>query len=137
ALRLGMCFASAALIRVMNVIKPPYNISAPSQALALDALDNVAEKERMVTQTVAERDRLAHQLGTLPNVQHIFPSDANFLLVRFDEAHAVFEQLIDSKVIVRDRSSVTRCEDCLRITVGTEAENARLMDVLQSIAVPI
>ncbi|MBO0947597.1 histidinol-phosphate transaminase [Fibrella forsythiae] len=137
ALRLGMCFASAELIRIMNVIKPPYNISAPSQALALDALDNVAEKERMVMQTVTERNRLAHQLGTLPNVQHIFPSDANFLLVRFDEAHAVFEQLIDSKVIVRDRSSVTRCEDCLRITVGTEAENARLLAVLHAIAVPI
>lgn len=137
ALRLGMCFASAELIRVMNVIKPPYNISAPSQALALEALDHIDEKEAMVAQTLAERDQLAAQLGTLPNVQHVFPSDANFLLVRFDEAHSVFEQLIDSKVIVRDRSSVTRCEDCLRITVGTEAENARLMDVLQAIAVPI
>ncbi|XWW45746.1 histidinol-phosphate transaminase [Fibrella sp. USSR17] len=137
ALRLGMCFASAELIRVMNVIKPPYNISAPSQALALEALEHVADKESMVAQTLTERDRLATQLGTLPNVQHVFPSDANFLLVRFDEAHAVFEQLIDSKVIVRDRSSVTRCEDCLRITVGTEAENERLLEVLQAIAVAI
>ncbi|NID11021.1 histidinol-phosphate transaminase [Fibrivirga algicola] len=137
ALRLGMCFASAELIRVMNVIKPPYNISAPSQALALEALEHVADKESMVAQTLTERDRLATQLGTLPNVQHIFPSDANFLLVRFDEAQAVFEQLIDSKVIVRDRSSVTRCEDCLRITVGTEAENERLLEVLQAIAVAI
>ncbi len=137
ALRLGMCFASAELIRVMNVIKPPYNISAPSQALALEALDHVAEKEQMVAQTLLERDRLAAQLEALPNVQHVFPSDANFLLVRFDEAHAVFEQLIDSKVIVRDRSSVARCEDCLRITVGTPDENARLMEVLQGIAVPI
>lgn len=137
ALRLGMCFASPELIRVLNVIKPPYNISAPSQALALEALDHVADKEAMVAQTLLERDRLAAQLGTLPNVQQVFPSDANFLLVRFDETHAVFEQLIESKVIVRDRSSVTRCEDCLRITVGTEAENARLLDVLQSIAVTI
>ena len=137
ALRLGMCFASAELIRVMNVIKPPYNISAPSQALALEALEQVAKKEAMVAQTLIERDRLAAQLGTLPNVQHVFPSDANFLLVRFDEAHSVFEQLIDSKVIVRDRSSVTRCEDCLRITVGTQEENARLLDVLQAIAVTI
>jgi histidinol-phosphate aminotransferase len=137
ALRLGMCFASAELIRVMNVIKPPYNISAPSQALALEALEQVAKKEAMVAQTLIERDRLAAQLGTLPNVQHVFPSDANFLLVRFDEAHSVFEQLIDSKVIVRDRSRVTRCEDCLRITVGTQEENARLLDVLQAIAVTI
>ena len=137
ALRLGMCFASAELIRVLKTIKPPYNISAPSQTLALEALENVARKESMVAQTLLERDRLAARLGTLPNVQRVFPSDANFLLVRFDEAHAVFEQLIGSKVIVRDRSSVTRCEDCLRITVGTQTENARLLDVLHAITVPV
>lgn len=135
ALRLGMCFASPDIIRVLNVIKPPYNISAPTQALALEALDHVADKEAMVAQTLLERDRLATQLASLPNVRRIFPSDANFLLVRFDDAHTVFEQLIDSKVIVRDRSSVTRCEDCLRITVGTEAENARLLEVLTSTVV--
>ncbi|WP_041259174.1 histidinol-phosphate transaminase [Fibrella aestuarina] len=135
ALRLGMCFASPELIGVLNVIKPPYNISAPTQALALDALDHVAEKEQMVADTLIERAQLADQLGTLPNVQHIFPSDANFLLVRFDDADAVFEQLIEQKVIVRNRSSVTRCEGCLRITVGSPAENARLLDVLQTIAV--
>lgn len=135
ALRLGMCFASPELIGVLNVIKPPYNISAPTQALALDALDHVADKTQMVADTLTERDRLADRLGTLPNVQHIFPSDANFLLVRFEEADAVFEQLIEQKVIVRNRSSVTRCEDCLRITVGSPAENDRLLDVLQHIAV--
>ncbi|MEZ0610389.1 histidinol-phosphate transaminase [Fibrella sp. WM1] len=135
ALRLGMCFASPELIGVLNVIKPPYNISAPTQALALDALDHVAAKDQMVADTLTEREHLADQLGTLPNVQHIFPSDANFLLVRFDDADAVFEQLIEQKVIVRNRSSVTRCEGCLRITVGSPAENARLLDVLQTIAV--
>lgn len=135
ALRLGMCFASPELIAVLNVIKPPYNISAPAQALALDALDHVAEKDQMVADTLTERDRLAAQLGTLPNVQQVFPSDANFLLVRFDDGNAVFEQLIEQKVITRNRSSVTRCEECIRITVGTPDENARLLDVLQSIVI--
>ena len=136
ALRLGMCFASPDLIRVMNVIKPPYNISAPSQALALEALDHAREKDVMVARLLQERTHLAQELGTLPNVRRVFPSDANFLLVRFDDAHAIFRQLIDSKVIVRNRSAVTRCEDCLRITVGTRAENARLLAVLQQLAVP-
>jgi histidinol-phosphate aminotransferase len=133
ALRLGMCFASPDLIRVLNVIKPPYNISAPTQALALDALEHVAAKEQMVADTLRERTRLAAQLGTLPNVQQLFHSDANFLLVRFDDGNAVFEQLIEQKVITRNRSSVIRCENCVRISVGTPAENDRLMQVLNAI----
>jgi histidinol-phosphate aminotransferase len=128
ALRLGMCFASPELIGVLNVIKPPYNISAPTQVLALDALDHVAEKEQMVADTLAERIRLAERLGTLPNVQRVFPSDANFLLVRFEDGNAVFEQLIEQKVITRN------CEDCVRISVGTPAENDRLMAVLVEIS---
>lgn len=135
ALRLGMCFASPELIGVLNVIKPPYNISGPTQTLALDALDHLADKEQMVADTLAERERLAHQLSNLPNVQHVFPSDANFLLARFEEADDVFAQLIEQKVIVRNRSTVTRCEDCLRISVGTPSENDRLLDVLQDIAI--
>ncbi|MBO0933696.1 histidinol-phosphate transaminase [Fibrella aquatilis] len=135
ALRLGMCFASVDIIRVLNLIKPPYNISAPTQALALDALDHVAEKKQMVADTLAERSRLAEGLRRLPTVQQVFPSDANFLLVRFDDANDIFNQLIDSQVIVRNRSAVTRCEGCLRISVGTPAENDRLLAVLESIAV--
>ena len=133
ALRLGICFASEEVIRVLNLIKPPYNISAPTQALVLDALNHVAEKDQMVAQTLAERTRLADALNRLPMVQHVFPSDANFLLVRFDDANDTFNQLIDSQVIVRNRSSVTRCEGCLRISVGTPAENDRLLAVLESI----
>jgi histidinol-phosphate aminotransferase len=133
ALRLGMCFASPELIGVLNLIKPPYNISAPTQALALDALEHVVAKEQMVAQTLLERTRLAAQLGTLPNVQRVYPSDANFLLVQFDEGNEVFNQLIEQKVITRNRSSVMRCEDCVRISVGTPAENDRLMQALTAI----
>lgn len=130
-LRLGMCFASPELIAVMNKIKPPYNISAPTQALALDALTHEADKRQMVDEIMAERQWLADALQTLPIVQHIHPSDANFLLVRFIDAKGTFAYLIDQQVIVRDRSSVKLCDGCLRITVGTRAENERLIEVLR------
>lgn len=130
ALRLGMCFASEELIQVLNKIKPPYNISAPTQTLALEALNHEAEKNKMVTELLEERQTLVENLRSLPSVQVVYPSDANFLLVRFDDAKAVFEHLIDKQVIVRDRSKVKLCDGCLRISVGTKAENERLLDVL-------
>jgi histidinol-phosphate aminotransferase len=134
ALRLGMCFASEELIRVLNKIKPPYNISAPTQSLALEALDHEADKNKMVAEILTERQVLAEKLRSLPFVQVIHPSDANFLLVQFDEAKATFEHLIEQQVIVRDRSKVTLCDGCLRITVGTSAENDRLLAVLRSMS---
>jgi len=130
ALRLGMCFASEALIRVLNKIKPPYNISAPTQQLALEALDHVTEKDRMVADLLAQRTDLHEKLLRSPIVRRVHASDANFLLVQFDGPKAVFDYLIDHKVIVRDRSRVTLCEGCLRITVGTAAENDRLLGML-------
>ncbi|GAB3640222.1 histidinol-phosphate transaminase [Spirosoma arcticum] len=130
-LRLGMCFASEELIQVMNKIKPPYNISAPTQALALEALDHETDKEIMVREILIERQLLADNLRTLPSVLAIHPSDANFLLVQFTDPDRTFHQLIAHQVIVRDRSKVTGCAGCLRITVGTQAENNRLLDVLK------
>ncbi|MBC8154638.1 MAG: aminotransferase class I/II-fold pyridoxal phosphate-dependent enzyme, partial [Bacteroidetes bacterium] len=130
ALRLGMCFASEDLIRVMNKIKPPYNISAPTQQVALEALNHETGKNEMVANILAERTRLADDLGELPIVRHIYPSDANFLLVKFENSNAVFNYLIRRQVIVRDRSRVILCDGCLRITVGTAAENQRLLAVL-------
>lgn len=140
ALRLGMCFASEELIRVLNKIKPPYNISAPTQELALDAIDHVTQKEEMVAKILAERAVLSEKLLSLPLVQQVYPSDANFLLVRFDQpggpdAKTVFDHLISQQVIVRDRSKVKLCEGCLRITVGTADENSRLLEVLSQMKV--
>lgn len=131
ALRLGMCFAGEALIQVMNRIKPPYNISAPTQALALAALDHAADKNAMVAEILTERQVLAENLRSLPTVRVVHPSDANFLLVQFDDAGATFAHLIEQQVIVRDRSKVKLCDGCLRITVGTREENNRLLDVLR------
>jgi len=130
ALRLGMCFASEELIRVLNKIKPPYNISAPTQELALKALDHVAQKDEMVQQILTERTILAELLQAMPMVQRVYPSDANFLLVRFDKAKEVFDYLIEQQVIVRDRSKVQLCAGCLRISVGTPTENSILLSRL-------
>ncbi|MCY7356378.1 MAG: histidinol-phosphate transaminase [Rudanella sp.] len=131
ALRLGMCFASEELIGVLNKIKPPYNISAPTQELALEALDHVDEKNAMVRQILAERSILSEQLRAMPMVQQVYSSDANFLLVRFDNAKHIFDYLIEQQVIVRDRSKVQLCAECLRISVGTSAENGTLLARLQ------
>lgn len=131
ALRLGMCFGSAELIQVLNRIKPPYNISSPTQTLALEALNHEAEKNEMVATLLTERQLLAEKLLSLSSVEVVYPSDANFLLVRFADANATFEHLIAQQVIVRDRSKVTLCAGCLRISVGTNAENEQLLAALR------
>jgi histidinol-phosphate aminotransferase len=134
ALRSGMCFASEALIEVLNKIKPPYNVSGPTQQLLLKALNNVAGKEAMVARILTQRAELIKNLLNLPLVRHVYPSDANFILVKFDDPKAVFDYLIDQQIIVRDRHRVKLCEGCLRITVGTKPENEQLVTILKEFA---
>ncbi|GAB3274344.1 histidinol-phosphate transaminase [Larkinella harenae] len=134
ALRSGMCFASEALIEVLNKIKPPYNVSGPTQQLLLNALQNVAAKDEMVDRILNQREQLIQKLLNLPLVRHVYPSDANFILVKFDDPKTVFNYLIDQQIIVRDRHRVKLCEGCLRITVGTEAENDQLLFTLRQYA---
>jgi histidinol-phosphate aminotransferase len=129
-IRTGMCFASAELIRILNKIKAPYNISLPAQQALLEGLSAVAKKDVMVKDILKERAYLRTMLENLSLVKKIFPSDANFLLVRFDDAKAVMDYLIDEAIIVRDRSRVHLCEGCLRITVGTREENEVLIQSL-------
>ena len=130
-LRLGMAFASEEIINIYNKIKPPYNIAQSTQDLVLQALDNVEEVNDMIRVIVAERDKLNKELSDLPQVQHIYPSDANFLLVKINEARAAYDYLLGKGIVVRDRSNVHLCEDCLRITVGTPDENAILVGCLR------
>ena len=131
SLRLGMCFASEELIAILNKIKPPYNLSGPTQQYLLDALDHAEKKDAMVQDVLAERDQLHRALGELSEVVRIHPSDANFLLVEFKDAAATMKYLIDEKIIVRDRSKVTLCAGCLRISVGTSQENEVLVKALK------
>ena len=136
SLRLGMCFASEEIIGILNKIKPPYNLSGVAQKLLLEALDGEPLKNQMVAQILDERAVFCTNLAALSLVKHIYPSDSNFLLVQFDDAPAVMKYLIDTKIIVRDRSKVQRCGGCLRITVGTAQENATLINALRTIPQP-
>ncbi len=131
ALRIGMAFASEAIINIMNRIKPPYNISQSAQELALQALDHVEDVNDMIRILVEERGKLAKALEQLPVVEKVFPSDANFLLVKTREALGLYNYLAGRGTVVRNRSNVSLCENCLRITVGTPSENLQLLKQLE------
>ncbi len=129
-LRLGMAFASAEIVDLLDRIKPPYNINQATQDLALQALREVAQVNEMIREIVAMRDELAKVFQRMPLVEKVYPSDANFLLVKVIDAPAVYKWLLDAAIVVRDRSKVELCEGCLRITIGTEKENTILVDAL-------
>ncbi len=129
-LRLGMAFADKTIIEIFNKVKPPYNINQATQDLALQALDHIDQVNEMIKTIVAQRRQLEEQLARLPVVKKIYPSDANFLLVKVTDAHATYEYLLNDGIVVRDRSKVELCGDCLRITVGTEKENKELITAL-------
>jgi histidinol-phosphate aminotransferase len=131
-LRIGMAFASKEIVQILNLIKPPYNISGLTQKKVLASLDKVEEIEKLVKNILIERTYLEEELNRLHFVLHIFPSHANFLLVRMNEARKVYEYLIHDMIIVRDRSKVVLCEDCLRISVGTREENELLIQALEN-----
>jgi histidinol-phosphate aminotransferase len=133
AIRLGMCFASKEIIAVLNKIKPPYNISILSQQTALEELHFEVRKNRWVSEIISEREKLRELLGKLKTVEKVYPSDANFLLVKISEARKVYEGLVKKGIIVRDRSNVILCDDCLRITVGTSQENQILLNELKQL----
>jgi histidinol-phosphate aminotransferase len=129
-LRLGMAFASESVIEVYNKVKPPYNINQATQELALKALAEVGQVNDMIRALVTMREQLAADLAGLPFVLTVYPSDANFLLVKVTDARGIYDYLLKDGIVVRDRSKVELCEGCLRMTVGTEKENRELMEAL-------
>jgi histidinol-phosphate aminotransferase len=130
-LRLGMAFASQQIIDLFNKVKYPYNINTATQLLALDALDNIEWVNQHIGITVSEREKLKTDLLNLPATEIVYPSDANFLLVKIKDARKIYESLCTKGIIVRDRSKVVLCNDCLRITIGTPAENSKLIASLK------
>jgi histidinol-phosphate aminotransferase len=136
SLRVGMAFGSEELIQVLNKIKPPYNISGLTQDTVLAALKNKEKVRVFVNQILEERSYLQAELEKRSYVLHVHPSEANFLLVQVQDASAVYAALIREKVIVRNRSSVLHCAGCLRITVGTNAENILLLAALDRVCQP-
>ncbi len=131
-LRIGMAFASEPIIDIFNKIKPPYNINAVSQKLALKALDNIEQINAWIKEIVSEREILSAELQNLSFVQKVYPSDANFILVKTNDPQTIYNYLVAKKIIVRDRSKVELCEGCLRITIGTKEENKNLVYILKS-----
>lgn len=130
-LRLGMAFASSAIIAVLDKVKPPYNINQATQELVLQALEEVEQVNDKIRLLVDMRDALAEVFLSMPTVEKVYPSDANFLLVKVKEARKIYEYLLTKGIVLRDRSNVTFCEDCLRITIGTEKENTLLVDAMR------
>jgi len=115
----------------MNKVKPPYNINEASQQLALKALQNIDLINLWIRETLAERDKLVIELKDFDFVLDIYPSDANFILVKTTNPKGIYNYLVSKGIIVRDRSKVELCEGCLRITIGTPEENITLIQTLK------
>jgi histidinol-phosphate aminotransferase len=130
-IRLGLAYASQEIIDVLTRIKYPYNLNVLTQRKAFESLSDTSKKDEWIKSIINQRKYLKNELSRLPMVKRILPSDANFLMVRFDNPQEVFNYLICKKVIVRDRSKVALCEGFLRITVGSEEENNILIKLLQ------
>ncbi len=130
-IRLGICFASEEIITVLNKIKPPYNVNQLTQDKALERLNSIKEVEKEVSQILKERQRLIIALEAITIVEKVYPSDANFLLVRVDDANKRYQQLIEKGIVVRNRTNQPLCKNCLRFTIGTSVENEKLIKSLK------
>ena len=129
-IRMGMAFASPEIIGVLNKIKYPYNVNELSQREALKMLDRKDEVQGWVETILSERSLLAAKLKELPYLKQLYPSDANFILVKVDDADALYNYLINQSIVIRNRNSVSLCGGCLRITIGTAEENSLLFEAL-------
>ncbi len=132
-IRLGLCFASAEIISILNKIKPPYNINKLSQQSAIDQLQKVQKLNKDVTSIKAEKKVLLKALVEVNFVKKIYPTDANFILLKVDDAKKRYAQLLEKGIVVRNRSSQPLCENTLRITIGTPSENKELIDTLKKL----
>jgi histidinol-phosphate aminotransferase len=129
-LRLGVAYASPEIIDYYNKVKYPYNINAITQEKAIEALENVVEVKAWVDELLDNRSLLAEALEKMSCVKHIYPSDANFLLIRVDDPDCLYNFLCKQGIIVRNRNRVEKCAGCLRITIGTKDENAQLINAI-------
>ena len=130
ALRCGMAFASEDIIAFFNKVKYPYNLNLLTQEAVLKQVEAVEQKNKWVETLLAERSKMIANLQNLPLVKHIYPTDANFVLAKVDDANKTYNYLVNKGIIVRNRNSVTLCQGCLRITIGTPQENQELLTAL-------
>jgi len=132
ALRLGLGFASEKIIDLFNRVKPPYNVNLSSQQLGIKALANIKEVNANIINTIQQRNWVHDQLQQFNFVQIIYTSDANFILVKVDNADKLYQYLLLHRIIVRNRSKEPLCNNCIRITIGTQQENEKLINTLKS-----
>lgn len=127
-LRVGLAFADERIVELFNKVKPPYNISQIAQEAILTALENKPQVEKTIAEIIGERESLIEKLKDFSFVRKIYPSDANFVLVKTTDAETIYRFLLDEKIVVRNRSNVELCAGCLRITTGTPQENEILLE---------
>ena len=129
-IRLGICYASQEITSILNRIKPPYNVNALTQQKAISQLEQNALTKQQVTDILEEREALVSKLQTVNFISKIYPTDANFVLAKVDDATKRYNQLIEKGIVIRNRTTQPGCENCLRFTVGTKDENDILIKTL-------
>lgn len=132
-IRLGICYASAAIITVLNKIKPPYNVNELTQQRALDRLANQKQIKKEITSIIVQREQLLKVLNEVNFVSKIYPTEANFILIKVDNANQRYDELIAKGIVIRNRTTQPLCENTLRLTIGTEEENQKLIAALKSL----
>jgi histidinol-phosphate aminotransferase len=132
-IRLGICYASAAIIAVLNKIKPPYNVNELTQKRALERLNDSSKIKEEINSIIAQRELLLKVLREVNFVSKIYPTEANFILIKVDNANQRYDELIAKGIVIRNRTTQPLCENTLRLTIGTEEENKKLMEALQSL----
>ena len=131
AIRLGICYASKEIISILNKIKPPYNVNQLTQDVALQSLINQEKVKNEIAAIISERNQLIRDLENVEIVEKVYSSDANFLLVKVDDANLRYKQLVKQGIIARNRTTQILCDNCLRFTVGTADENKKLINTLK------
>ena len=131
-MRIGILYASAEIISVLNKIKPPYNINILSQEKAIKKLQQ-STLDFQVKKIIGERDKLFEALKSVDFIEKVIPSDANFILIKVDDANLRYQQFIDNGIVVRNRSNQPLCDNCLRITIGTKEENEKVIQLLKTL----
>ena len=132
-IRLGICYASAAIITVLNKIKPPYNVNELTQQRALDRLANPKKIKEEINSIIVQREQLLKVLNEVNFVSKIYPTEANFILIKVDNANQRYDELIAKGIVIRNRTTQPLCENTLRLTIGTEEENQKLIAALKSL----
>jgi histidinol-phosphate aminotransferase len=133
-IRLGICYASEAVVSILNKIKPPYNVNELTQQRAIARLNDGEKIKQEIASIIEQREELLKVLADVAFVEKVYPTEANFVLVKVDDANKRYDQLIEKGIVIRNRTTQPLCENCLRFTIGIPEENMKLIEVLKRIS---